>query len=187
MEMNRRELFGIGTAWAATVGPLVTGLTASAAFAQAQSFPSAPVKLITQGAPASGPDVVARIVFDDIGRRWKQQVVILNATGAGGSIAAKQAVQAPPDGYTLYLPAASAFIVMPEMFPNLKIDMVADFSPVGFVAEQPMVICVSPDLKVSSIGELAVLSKVKPGSLNFAANARGANVVSDSGKISKTG
>ena len=177
MEMNRRELFGIGTAWAATVAPgcvpLVTGLTASAAFAQAQSFPSAPVKLITQGAPASGPDVVARIVFDDIGRRWKQQVVILNATGAGGSIAAKQAVQAPPDGYTLYLPAASAFIVMPEMFPNLNIDMVADFSPVGFVAEQPMVICVSPDLKVSSIGELAVLSKVKPGSLNFAANARG--------------
>ena len=69
-----------------------------------------------QDAPASGPDVAARVVFDELGRRWKQQVVILNATGAGGSVAAKQAVQAQPDGYTFYLPGASAFIVMPECF-----------------------------------------------------------------------
>ena len=75
-------------------------------------------------------DVVARIVFDDIGRRWKKNWRSLMRPRRG-SIAAKQAVQAPPDGYTLYLPAASAFIVMPEMFPNLKIDMVADFSPCG--------------------------------------------------------
>lgn len=177
MSMNRRELIGTGTAWASTVAagcaPLVSELAVSAALAQAQSFPNAPVKLITQGAPASGPDVVARIVFDELSRRWKQQVVILNATGAGGSIAAKQAVRAPTDGHTLYLPAASAFIVMPELFPNLNIDMLADFAPIALVAEQPMVICASPDLKVSSIGELAALSKAKPGSLNFAANARG--------------
>jgi tripartite-type tricarboxylate transporter receptor subunit TctC len=176
MSINRRQLFGSSAGWAAVAAagvPLGIGSTVPGAFAQGQSFPTGPVKLITQGAPGSGPDVVARIVFDELGRQWKQQVVVLNATGAGGSVAARQAVQAPADGYTLYLPAASAFIVMPEMFPNLKIDMFADFSPVGFVAEQPMVICISPDLKVRSIAELAALSKSKPGSLNFAANARG--------------
>jgi tripartite-type tricarboxylate transporter receptor subunit TctC len=141
--------------------------------AQAQSYPAAPVKLITQGAPASGPDVVARIVGDELGRRWKQQIVILNATGAGGSVAAKQAHQAQADGYTLYLPAASAFIVMPEMFPNLKIDMRGDFVPVGFVAEQPMVIAVAPSLNINTLAELVALSKARPGTLNFAANARG--------------
>lgn len=141
--------------------------------AQAQNYPSAPVKLITQGAPASGPDVVARIVADELGKRWKQQIVILNATGAGGSVAAKQAIQAPADGYTLYLPAASAYIVMPEMFPGLKIDMLGDFTPIGFVAEQPMVIAVSPSLGVNTLKELVALSKAKPGTLNFAANARG--------------
>ncbi len=141
--------------------------------AQAQDYPNAPVKLVTQGAPASGPDVVARVVFDELGRRWKQQIVILNATGAGGSVAAKQAVQAQPDGYTLYLPGASAFIVMPEMFPGLKIDMLGDFVPVGFVAEQPMVVAVSPKLNVNSLSELVALSKAKPGTINFSANARG--------------
>lgn len=141
--------------------------------AQAQDYPSAPVKLVTQGAPASGPDVVARVVFDELGRRWKQQIVILNASGAGGSLAAKQAVQAQADGYTLYLPGASAFIVMPEMFPGLKIDMLSDFVPVGFVAEQPMVVAVSPKLNVNSLSELIALSKAKPGTINFSANARG--------------
>ncbi|MET0867742.1 MAG: tripartite tricarboxylate transporter substrate-binding protein [Pseudorhodoplanes sp.] len=141
--------------------------------AQAQTYPNAPVKLITQGAPASGPDVVARIVADELGKRWGQQIAILNATGAGGSVAAKQAVQAQADGYTLYLPAASAYIVMPEMFPNLKIDMMGDFVAIGFVAEQPMVIGVSPSLGVNTLSELVALSKAKPGTLNFAANARG--------------
>jgi tripartite-type tricarboxylate transporter receptor subunit TctC len=149
------------------------GLSFVAMPVQAQNYPTAPVKLITQGAPASGPDVVARIVADELSRRWKQQIVILNATGAGGSVAAKQAIQAPADGYTLYLPAASAFIVMPEMFPNLKIDMTADFVPVGFVAEQAMVIAVSPALGVNTLAELVALSKAKPGTLNYAANARG--------------
>lgn len=141
--------------------------------AQAQNYPTAPVRIITQGAAGSGPDVVTRIVADELGRRWNQQLVILNATGAGGSVAAKQAIQAQPDGYTLYLPAASAYIVMPEMFPDLKIDMLGDFAPIGFVAEQPMVIAVSPSLGVNTLAELVALSKAKPGTLNFAANARG--------------
>ncbi|MBR0831135.1 tripartite tricarboxylate transporter substrate binding protein [Bradyrhizobium manausense] len=146
---------------------------ATSASAQAPNYPRAPVKLITQGAAASGPDVVARVVFDELGRKWKQQIVVLNATGAAGSNAAKQAVQAQADGYTLYLPTGAAFIVMPEMFPNLKIDMLNDFVPVGLVAELPFVIAVSPELNVSSLAELVEFSKARPGTLNFAANARG--------------
>ncbi len=146
---------------------------ALAASASAQNYPSAPVKVITQGAAGSGPDVVTRIVADELGKRWGQQIVILNATGAGGSVAAKQAIQAQPDGNTLYMPAASAYIVMPEMFPALKIDMLGDFTPIGFVAEQPMVIAVSPTLGVNTLAELVALSKAKPGTINFAANARG--------------
>lgn len=146
---------------------------AFASAAWAQTYPSAPVKMITQGAPASGPDVVARIVADELSRRWKQQIVVLNAAGAGGSVAAKQAMQAAPDGYTLYVPAASAFIVMPEMFPNLTIDMLADFVPLGLIAEQPMVVAVATALNVNSLADLVKLSKEKPGTLSFAANARG--------------
>ena len=141
--------------------------------ADAQEYPSRPVRIITQGAAGSGPDVIARIVADHLGRLWGQQAVIINATGAGGSTAARQAAMAPADGYTIYMPAASAFIVMPEMFPSLPFDLMRDFVRIGFVAEQPFVIAASSSLGISSLPELVELSKKRPGQLNYAANARG--------------
>ena len=102
-----------------------------------------------------------------------QQAVIINATGAGGSTAARQAAMAPADGYTIYMPAASAFIVMPEMFPSLPFDLMREIVRIGFVAEQPFVIAASSSLGISSLPELVELSKKRPGQLNYAANARG--------------
>ena len=148
-------------------------LAASSAPVDAQEYPSRPVKIITQGSAGSGPDVIARIVSEQLGRLWGQQPVIINASGAGGSTAARQAAMAPGDGYTLYMPAASAFIVMPEMFPTLPFDIMRDFVRIGFVAEQPFVIGVSPSLGVNSLPELVELSKKRPGQINYAANARG--------------
>jgi tripartite-type tricarboxylate transporter receptor subunit TctC len=147
--------------------------TAWTAQAIAQDFPTRPVKIITQGAAGSGPDVIARVVFDQLGRQWGQQPVIVNAPGAAGSTAARQAGAASPDGYTLYMPAASSFIVMPEMFPTLPVDIFRDFTPVGFVAEQPFVVAVSPSLGVNTLPELVALSKKRPGEITYAANARG--------------
>jgi tripartite-type tricarboxylate transporter receptor subunit TctC len=150
---------------------------AAAAFAirsvDARDYPTRPVKLMTQGAAGSGPDVVARIVFDQLGRLWGQQVVVINAPGAGGSAAARQAASAPADGYTLYMPAASTFIVMSEMFPTLPFDITRDFARIGFVAEQPFVIAVSPSLGTNSLAEFIALSKRKAGEINYAANSRG--------------
>jgi len=140
---------------------------------QAQEFPTRPVKIITQGAAGSGPDVIARVVFDQLGRQWGQQAVIVNAPGAGGSTAARQAAAGAPDGYNLYMPAASSFIVMPEMFPTLPVNIFRDFMPIGFVAEQPFVIAVSPSLGVSTLPELVALSKKRPGEITYAANSRG--------------
>lgn len=146
---------------------------ASAQTGQAQDYPGKPVKIITQGAAGSGPDVVARIVFDQLSRIWGQQIVIVNAPGAGGSTAARQAAASAPDGYSLYMPAASAFIVMPEMFPTLPVNIFNNFTSIGFVAEQPFVIGVAPSLGVNSVAEFVALSKRKPGEINYAANLRG--------------
>ena len=141
--------------------------------AHAQDYPTRSVKLITQGAAGSGPDVVARIVAEPLGRLWGQQVVILNHPGAAGSVAARQAALAAADGYTLYMPATSVFIVMPEMFPNLPFDLDGDFVRIGFVAEQPMLIAVAPSLGVNSLADLIALAKARPGQILYAANARG--------------
>jgi tripartite-type tricarboxylate transporter receptor subunit TctC len=141
--------------------------------AQAEPYPTKPVKLITQGAAGSGPDVIARIVGDALSRHWRQQVLVLNHSGAGGSAAARVAAAATADGYTLYMPATSAFIVMPEMFPNLPFNLDRDFVRIGFVGEQPMIIAAAPSLGVNSLRELIALSHKNPGQTFYAANARG--------------
>src|SRR5207244_6436227 len=104
---------------------------------------------------------------------WGHRVVLLDHPGAGGSAAALQAASAAADGYTLCMPASSAFIVMPEMFPNLPFHLDRDFVRIGFVAEQPMVIAVSPSLGVNSLQDLIALAKARPGQILYAANARG--------------
>jgi tripartite-type tricarboxylate transporter receptor subunit TctC len=141
--------------------------------ARAQDYPTGPVKLVTQGAPGSGPDVIARIVADYLGRLWGQQVLVLSHPGAAGSAAARVAAAASPDGYTLYMPATSALVTMPEMLPNLPFDLERDFVRIGFVGEQPMVFAVSPALGVGSLAELIARAKARPGEILYAANLRG--------------
>lgn len=154
-------------------GALLGLCVMAAQFALAQTYPTKPVKLITQGAPGSGPDVIARIVGEKLAGIWGQQVVIINRNGASGSLAARAAAAAPPDGYTLYMPASSAFVSMPEMFPNLPFDLTRDFERIGFVGDQPMIIAVAPSLGVNTLPELVALSKQKPGSILYSANTRG--------------
>jgi tripartite-type tricarboxylate transporter receptor subunit TctC len=139
----------------------------------AEIYPTRPVKLVTQGAAGSGPDVIGRIVTDHLGRLWGQQIVIINQPGAGGSAAARMAAAAAPDGYTLYMAATSTFLVMQEIFPNLPIDLDRDFVRIGLMGEQPMIFGVAPSLGVASLPELVAVSKKRPGELLYAANSRG--------------
>src|ERR1051325_11033146 len=76
--------------------------------ARAQSdYPNKPVKIIIDSAPGSATDVASRLMAERLGHVWGQQAVIVNQPGAGGSIAVRAASQAAPDGYTLYVGAAS--------------------------------------------------------------------------------
>ena len=165
----------MGGCRAAALTAVLTVLASAAAKPSmcAEVYPDRPVKLVTQGAAGSGPDVIGRIVSDHLGRLWGQQIVIINQPGAGGSAAARMAAGAAPDGYTLYMAATSTFLVMPEIFPNLPIDLERDFVRIGLIGEQPMLFGAAPSLGVASLPELVALSKKRPGELLYAANARG--------------
>jgi tripartite-type tricarboxylate transporter receptor subunit TctC len=153
---------------------LVALLLLAASPLQAQPYPSKPVRIITQAAAGSGPDVIGRIVADHLTRRWGQPALIINHPGAGGSIAAKAAALSEPDGYTLYMASGSALMVLPETHANLPFDFDRDFIPIGMVGRQPMLIAVSPTLDVSSLPDLIALAKRRPGEILFAGNTRGA-------------
>jgi tripartite-type tricarboxylate transporter receptor subunit TctC len=145
--------------------------------AQAQSdYPNKPVKIIIDSAPGSATDVAVRLMAERLSRVWSQQAVVVNQPGAGGSIAVRAASQADPDGYTLYVGAASTFTALkgaPGVAPNLPIELPRDFAPIGFITQQPMFIAVAPQIGVKSLPELIALARQKPGDLSYATTGRG--------------
>jgi tripartite-type tricarboxylate transporter receptor subunit TctC len=140
--------------------------------AQAQDYPSRPVRIITDSAPGSAIDVILRIVGDRLTQIWGQQVVPVNQPGAGGSIAARAAATAPPDGYTLSIPAVSAFVALPGTAPNLPLQA-RELAPVGYFGGAPMFITAAPSLGVTTLPELIAVAKKRPGELAYGTNGPG--------------
>jgi tripartite-type tricarboxylate transporter receptor subunit TctC len=157
------------------IGAVLCALSASivATPAPAQSYPSAPVKLIVTTGAGGAPDVIARIVAEGLARQWKQQVFVTNHPGAAGSIGMKVAGSAPADGYTLLFGLSSSFVALPEIAKNYPYDLARDFVSIGFVCEQPMAIAVPPSLGVNTLGELIEYVKKRPGQVNVAVLSRG--------------
>jgi tripartite-type tricarboxylate transporter receptor subunit TctC len=143
------------------------------ASAQMDTYPSKPIRIITHSAAGGAPDVMLRVVGDGLGALLGQQVVVLNQPGAGGAVAARAAASAASDGYTLYMPAASAFVTLAGLQPNLPLQVPRDFAPIGFIGEQPMFLTVTPKLGVASLQEFTALAKEQPGKLSYAATGRG--------------
>src|SRR5437868_3262637 len=156
MRLCRREFLHLSAAAPALA------LVSSSARAQAQEFPARPVRIITHSAPGGSPDALLRIVADRLSQMWGRQVLALNHPGAGGAVAARTAAAAAPDGYTLYMPASSAFVTLSGVQPNLPLNVPKDFLPVGFMGEQPFFFCVTPLLGVATLSELIELAKKKP-------------------------
>jgi tripartite-type tricarboxylate transporter receptor subunit TctC len=167
MKVSRRQFFRLAA------GVVVLPAFSRRAHAQALPYPDKPVRIITHSAPGGSPDALLRIVGDRLSQMWGQQVIVLNHPGAGGAVAARTAAQAAPDGYTLYMPASSAFVALPGLQAGLPLEVPRDFVPVGFVALQPFLVAVVPSLGVKTLPELIALAKQKPGELSYAATGRG--------------
>ena len=145
--------------------------------AQAQgTFPEKPVRIIVDSAPGSATDVSVRLMAERLSAIWGQQAVVDNRPGGGGAIAARAGQTATPDGYTLYVGAASTFVALkgaPGVAPNLPIELPRDFSAIGLITHQPMFIAVAPQIGVQSLPQLIALAKNQPGQLSYATTGRG--------------
>ena len=152
---------------------LLTLPLAPAADAQAGNYPEKPVTIIADAAPGATPDVDARFVAEGLSKIWGQQAIVINHPGANGSIAARIATEAAPDGYTLFMPALSTFAALPSIAPNLPLKLPRDFLPIGYTAENPMFFAVTPSLGVSTLAELIALAKKDPGKVSIAVTGVG--------------
>lgn len=137
---------------------LVLGTSVPAAAQPADSYPSKLIRIVV-GFPAGGPaDIGARILAAGLQETLKQNVIVDNRTGAGGSIAAQLVAKSPPDGYTL-LVATASLTLNPALSPNIGYDAVRDFVPVGLLATQANALAVTSTLPVKTLKELQTLAK----------------------------
>jgi tripartite-type tricarboxylate transporter receptor subunit TctC len=153
-------------------------LAAHATRAEAQPYPSGPVKVISDSAPGSAPDAILRIVADRLGQIWQQQgsgqqIVVMNQPGAGGSVAARAAASAIPDGSTLFMAVSSAFVTMKGTAPNIPIEVPREFAPISLIGEQPMFITIAPQTGIQTLPALIAAAKQKPGEISYAVSGRG--------------
>jgi tripartite-type tricarboxylate transporter receptor subunit TctC len=141
--------------------------------AHAQTFPTHPVRLISDSGAGSALDAILRVIAQGLAQVWGQQAVVVNQPGGGGSLAARAAATAAPDGYTLGIMALSTFVALPGTADNLPVQVPRDFTPVAFLGGAPMFITAAPWLGPRTLPELIALAKQKPGELAFGANGRG--------------
>lgn len=160
--------------WLHVMGLCLTAVSAgTAAHAQADNYPNKAVSIISDAAPGSTPDVDARFVAEGLTKAFGQQFIVVNHPGANGSVAARAASEAIPDGYTLFMPALSTFVALPSIAPNLPLQLPRDFIPIGYTAENPMFVAVNPKLGVNTLPELLALAKKEPGKISIAVTGVG--------------
>lgn len=152
---------------------VVAALCASVPPAQAQTYPTHPVRIITDSAPGSAIDVPVRIIAEGLSKIWGQQAVVINQPGAGGAIAVRSGETATPDGYTFGVAAASAFVTLPGSADNLPVHVPKDYVPVGYLGGAPMFITAAPWLGIKTLPDLIALAKRKPGEVSYGVNGIG--------------
>lgn len=142
-------------------------LSALACAAQAQDdYPNRPLRIIVGFTPGGGPDITARHIAQRLGETLKQQVIVENKPGAGGTVAAAMVVRSAPDGHTL-LSVSSAHAAAAAIYPKLPYDTLKDLAGITQTASSKYVLVVAPSLGVRSVSELLELARRRPGQVNF--------------------
>jgi tripartite-type tricarboxylate transporter receptor subunit TctC len=144
-----------------------------AGVASAQTYPDRPVRILVGYPPGGGTDLVARLVAQPLGERWKQPVIVENRPGAAAIIATEAVVKSKPDGYVLLMAYATELAVNPATFRKLPYDPVRDLAPIARLGSAPLVMAVHPSLPAQSVAELIALAKAKPGALSYSSSGQG--------------
>ncbi|HLN38808.1 MAG TPA: tripartite tricarboxylate transporter substrate binding protein [Xanthobacteraceae bacterium] len=158
----------------------ITGLLVCAALAlagaraaQAQDYPTRPVRVVIAFPPGGPTDFVGRLVTDKMSAALGQRVYIENRPGAAGTVGADNVAKADPDGYSLFLTTSGAVTIAPHIQANVPYDPLRDFAPIALVTKVTEVLVVTPKLGIKTVTELIALAKEKPGAVSFASTGIG--------------
>ena len=147
-------------------------LPAVTRFAQAQTYPTRPVRVIVGFPAGGGSDITARLMGQWLSERLGQPFVVENRPGAATNIATEAVVRAPADGYALLLFGSSSAINA-TFYEKLPFDLIRDIAPVAGINRVPYVMVVSASVPARSVPEFITYAKANPGKINMASSGNG--------------
>jgi tripartite-type tricarboxylate transporter receptor subunit TctC len=139
----------------------------------ADVYPSKPIRLIVPFPPGGPTDIVARPLAVLLGDRLKEQIIIENKGGAGGSIGADLVAKSAPDGYTLFMGTVGTNAINGSLYKQLPYDMTRDFTPIALVATAPVVIVVNSSDRIKTLAELIAEARSKPDAIAYGTAGNG--------------
>ena len=148
---------------------------AAAAEARAAEFPTRPIKLVVPYAAGGPTDVLGRLVGEYLGRDLKQAVFVENKAGAQGAIGAEAVARSEPDGYTLFVTAASIIVLNPVLYRKLPYDP-KDFRMLALVTDLPVVMEIHPSVPAKTVAEFVAYARQNPGKINFGSAGTGGTI-----------
>jgi tripartite-type tricarboxylate transporter receptor subunit TctC len=134
--------------------------------AQAQAYPTKPVRIIVGFAPGGPSDILARLIGQWLSERLGQPFIVENRPGASANIATEAVVRAPADGYTLLLVADTA-ATNATLYDKLNFNFIRDIAPVAGIVRQPLVMLVNPSVPAKTVPEFIAYAKANPGKINM--------------------
>jgi tripartite-type tricarboxylate transporter receptor subunit TctC len=141
--------------------------------ANAQTYPSRPIKVVVPFPPGGPTDGMARIISERLGAVLGQPIVIENRGGAGGGIGGKFVAESDPDGYTVLMTPGGALTTGPAVNPNIGYDPVKAFTSIAQLIETPTIFSVDPNLPVTQMAEVVSYAKANPGKLKWGSQGFG--------------
>ena len=145
----------------------------AAALAQAQDYPSKPIRILVPFAPGGAVDTTARILTQKMTERLNWNFVVENRPGGNGFIATTAVKDAPADGYTLLMAHTGEFSVNPGLFPNVPYDLERDFVAITMVSDAPMLFLANSQVPFNNLQEMVAAAKAKPGSIAWSSAGTG--------------
>lgn len=150
-----------------TAAALLAPALFTAAPAQADTWPTRPVRMVLGYPPGGSDDYLARILGAKLTEKLGQPIVVENRPGAAGNAAAEAVSGAAPDGYTLFLAPTTLLAASRTLYPKLGYDLLKDFQFISVVATGGTVLLTHPSVPAKSVGELMALAKASPKSIAY--------------------
>lgn len=165
------------TRWLAlSVVGVMSLLAAQPAAAQPEAYPNKPITIVVGFPPGGSTDLTGRTLALELSKKLGVPVVIENLGGAAGAIGAQKVVNAAPDGYTLLVGANNEIAINKLVSPSVKYDVAKDFTPLGLIASQPLVLVASQKSGVKTVDQFLRLVKKNPGKFSYGSSGVGSSL-----------